>query len=509
MQNNQCYIHQQVQKIAAEDPQRIVVYDNNKEISYSDLQEMVCKFRQRLTDLNVAQGDRVAFLSPPSVDYLIAYLAITSYGAIFLGLNPKYTYREFTYVINDAQPKVLFSRQVIRGRNYVTDLNKLVNDNPSIAHLKIYNHYEELLADTQDSCTNTLEYHDPCALIYTSGTTGNPKGALISHGGLVECSLAQHHAVNLERPIVLNNLPINHIGCVGDMTAYTLIAGGALVFQEKFNAAEVLDFIQQYGISFWGQIPTMFQLSLDEQDKFPRDLSSVRSIYTSGAPAPIPLLQRLRKICPRIQNAYGMTETVGSICWVKEGDDELISSSIGKPITPYNVRVADDDNNAVQNTLGEIQVKGNMHMLGYWRNPEATAEAYTCDGWLRTGDLAIEESDGNFRLVGRIKEMYKSGGYNVYPREVEHVLEALDGVAAAVVVAVPDSLFHEVGYAYIVEEQNQRIELDGISSLLKKNLANYKIPKYFKHIKNLPQLPNGKIDRPLLSERAINEYKLK
>ena len=506
MQYNQCYIHQQVQQIAAADPERIVIYDNQQEISYSDLQKMVCQFRQRLTDLNVTQGDRVAFLSPPSVDYLIAYLAITSYGAIFLGLNPKYTYREFSYVINDAEPKVLFSRDVIRGRSYVTDLNKLVEDHASISHLKIYNHYEELLADKQDTHTNILDYHDPCALIYTSGTTGNPKGALISHGGLVECCLAQHHAVNLERPVVLNNLPINHIGCIGDMTAYTLIAGGALVFQEKFDAAEVLDFIQQYKISFWGQIPTMFQLSLDEQDKLPRDLSSVRSIYTSGAPAPIPLLQRLRKICPRIQNAYGMTETVGSICWVLEGDDELISTSIGKPIAPYQVRVANESNKEVSNSMGEIQVKGNMHMVGYWKNPEATADAYTSDGWLRTGDLAEVLDDGNFRLVGRIKEMYKSGGYNVYPREVEQVLEAVAGIAAAIVVAVPDPLFHEVGFAYLIEETNAKINTDVIPKLVKEYLVNYKIPKYYKVIKNAPQLPNGKIDRPQLSIDAKKDY---
>jgi len=492
-------VHEHVKNLAKTDPHRPAILGGKQAVSYSQLQNMVARFSATLIANDLGKGDRVAFLAPPSLDFLVAYLSITSLGAIFVGLNPKYTYPELNYVVEDAEPVALYGRRTVRGREYSDDISKLICANPSLKHLGIYDDFEELLILPAAIGSVHIDYFDPCALIYTSGTTGKPKGALIPHGGLVECCEAQIKAVGLEQPVTLNNLPINHIGCIGDITAFTMLAGGALVFQEKFSPSGVLDLIEQNQISWWGQIPTMFQLALDVQDQEPRDLSSIERIFTSGAPAPIPLVKRMRQICPHIQNAYGMTETVGSITWVIDGNDESISITIGKPIHPYSVRIADEHGTlAAKGKTGEIQVKGRMHMLNYWQNDAATKEVNTHDGWLRTGDLAIERDDGYYEMVGRLKDMFKSGGYNVYPREIEQALEALDGIVSAVVIPVPDPLYHEVGCAFIIFEAGNPSDTTPIPNLLIEKLSNYKIPKYFNSLKNFPLLPNGKIDRKSL-----------
>lgn len=492
-------VHEHVKNLAKTDPHRSAVLDGKQAVSYSQLQNMVERFSAALIANNTQKGDRIAFLAPPSLDFLVAYLSITSLGAIFVGLNPKYTYSELAYVIEDAEPIALYGRRSVRGRDFSNDVRKLLQDNPSLKHLGIYDDFDEMIAQGPAKISVDIDYFDPCALIYTSGTTGKPKGALIPHGGLVECCEAQIKAVGLAQPVTLNNLPINHIGCIGDITAFTLLAGGAIVFQEKFSPSGVLDLIEQNKISWWGQIPTMFQLALDVQDQSPRDLSSIKRIFTSGAPAPIPLVKRMTKICLHIQNAYGMTETVGSILWVLGGDDDIISGTIGKPIHPYNVRIADEHGTPAPNgQSGEVQVKGSVHMLGYWRNEPATKQAYTPDDWLRTGDLAIEREDGYYEMVGRLKDMFKSGGYNVYPREIEQALEAVPSIEAAIVIAIPDLKFHEVGCAYILPKTNANVDIASLPKVLKQTLANYKIPKQFNLVTNFPLLPNGKIDKQAL-----------
>lgn len=498
-------VHGIVCAIARHDPGRPVVLSDDGPLSYGALWAMVERLRGRLRAMGVEKSDRVALLAPPSIDFLVAYLAITSLGAIYLGLNPKYTLPELSHLVGDADPVALLGRDCVRGRNHKSDYAKLVREHPALKGVVVYDDIAALLgaSDCDRHDANTVSYDDPCALIYTSGTTGRPKGALIPHGGLVECCRAQAAAVGLDRPVVLNNLPINHIGCVGDITAFALVAGGAIVFQEAFDPAGVLDAIERHRVTWWGQIPTMFQLALDVQDKSPRDLSSVRRIFTSGAPAPIGLISRLRQVTPHIQNGYGMTETVGSVTWVTDGDDETLSSTIGAPIAPYRVRLADERGvEARVGEAGEVQVCGAMHMLGYWRNPEATAAAYTPDGWMRTGDLASVRPDGAFQLVGRLKEAFKSGGYNVYPLEIEQALESMDEIAMAAVVPIPDPVFHEVGVAYVVANNGSSIDTAVILGRLRDLLANYKLPKRLEQIEVLPLLANGKLDRRILAARA-------
>jgi acyl-CoA synthetase (AMP-forming)/AMP-acid ligase II len=254
----------------------------------------------------------------------------------------------------------------------------------------------------------------------------------------------------------------------------------------------------------WAQVPTMFQLTLDDPGFDPGMVACVQEIAWSGAMAPENLVRRLHALGPPLSSFYGMTETVGSVCYSDAGASlPDLARTIGRPDPRYDVRIADAEGSAApRGEAGEIQVRGDFLMLGYLNNAEATREAFTTDGWLRTGDLAIEEPDGQFRLIGRLREMFKSGGYNVYPKEVETVLESHPAVGLSAVVATPDPLYGEVGTAFLVCNAGAAVDDALLRSHCRERLANYKIPKRFHVLDVMPMLPIGKVDRAELRRRA-------
>jgi fatty-acyl-CoA synthase len=215
----------------------------------------------------------------------------------------------------------------------------------------------------------------------------------------------------------------------------------------------------------------------------------------------------MRERVPLVSAGYGMSETVGQVTFTPPAaSDEQIAGSIGLPVPEYAMRIADASGTSVmRGQEGEIQVKGDFVFLGYFNRPDATAEAFTTDGWLRTGDIAVERADGYWRLVGRMKEMFKSGGYNVYPREIEICLESHPHVDIAAVIAVPDPLYQEVGYAFCLSQPGHGLTVESLRDHCRTHLANYKVPKLFAILSELPMLPVGKVDRQALRRLAENQ----
>jgi acyl-CoA synthetase (AMP-forming)/AMP-acid ligase II len=505
---------------AAGDPARPALIHDGRTISYAALEQAVDATARALLASGVRRGDRVATLSPPHPDFVVQFLAAASIGTIWLGLNPRYRAAELAYVAGDAKPTVLLARSAIGDRRYDDEIEimrqaapslrcivSLGDDQPAANDTVPFQSWLEAGAAIRDltSARNAVGGRDACLIVYTSGSTGRPKGALLHHSAIANFSRTQNRVWPIDPYRVINYFPINHIGSVVDCTMPCLLAGGTMICQEQFDAAACLELMQRHGVTLWGSVPSVFQLQLGLPGFAAYDLSAVQLIAWGGAAMPADLVARLTAICPRLATNYGMTETTSAITFIAPtSDTERLTQTVGCAFPGVEIRLCDSDDRPVADgATGEVQTRSAGNFLGYWQRPEDTDAAFTRDGFFRTGDLARYRADGTYQLVGRVKEMFKSGGYNVYPREIETVLEAHPSVAMAAVVAVPDPLWQEVGVAFVV--LHDAVDEDLLAAHCRDRLAAYKIPKRIVIEQALPLLPIGKVDKRALAERAVAE----
>jgi acyl-CoA synthetase (AMP-forming)/AMP-acid ligase II len=499
-------------------PGRPALIEGDKTWTYAQAATEIDRIARAMMAAGVVPGDRVATLAPPSALAWKLFLAAASIGACWIGLNPRYSRFELAHPLSDSAPRILLTEQAMDGRDYYDELAGIIAEaglHTSIISLPGDNQSEGAWQDFLSQGSGVPEValqmrraeidpHDACLIVYTSGTTGTPKGAMLTHHGLVFCSRTDaRYNLHADGQRMLCNFPINHIACIGDVCMTTLVAGGTVVFMRKFDPAGILKTVAERRITHLGQIPVMLQMILDQPDFGQHDLSSLRVIMWGGNPASIDLVRRLRALCPNLCNVYGMTETTGNVIFARvDLTDEQFAASVGFPPGEYSVEIrAADGALANAGETGEIHVRGDFLMKGYWRNPEATKAAFTPDGWLKTGDLAMRREDGLIALVGRRSEMFKSGGYNVYPVEIEQAIEAHPGVALAAVVSVADPLYAEVGVGFVIPNRTD-IDETTLQAHCRERLANYKIPKRFCIVDSLPMLPNGKVDRKTLKQLA-------
>jgi len=298
--------------------------------------------------------------------------------------------------------------------------------------------------------------------------------------------------------------PINHVGCVGDLSVTTLLIGGTISFQPRFDARVVLDAIALGHANVFIAVPTMLQLVMTHPEFSDASFAPLELIIWGGAALPREQVARLAALGKRVATIYGMTEAAANTTYSDEGADvDVLFETVGKPLPEFPTRIADGTRVLGTGEPGEIQHFGDFMTLGYFNQPDATREAFTSDGWYRTGDIGCWRPDGNIQFVGRLKEMFKSGGYNVYPREIELAIEQHPAVAMVAVVSVPDPLYQEVGVAFIAPKSGDQVTPEALREHCRERLANYKIPKRFVIRSELPRLAIGKIDKVLLKKEAM------
>ncbi|WP_433334275.1 class I adenylate-forming enzyme family protein [Spirillospora sp. CA-294931] len=463
---------------------------------------------EALSASGVRAGDRVAALVTPQPAFLTLFLALSRVGAVWVGLNPSHTLGELRHVVTDSEPVLLFSLAEHGDRSYGDDMRALRDGAPSVREIVALSGeiggavpWDDFLARRDDTVHEVGSPDDPGLIIYTSGTTGRPKGALIAHRAFAEGCRLQATRMYHSPAIALANLPVSHVGGVMDVVSVPLAMGGGVCFMADFDPVAIPATIERERVTLWGQIPTMFQYVMAMPGFADADLSSLEYVGWGGAPMPRDLVAPLRATGARLTTVYGLSESCVAVAYNDDdADDETLATTIGRPDPRLELRLADESGAPVKaGTPGEIQVRNPCVMSGYLGLPEATAEAFTPDGFLRTGDLAVERPDGNLTLIGRLKEMFKSGGYNVYPREIEMALEEHPAVAAAAVVAVPDPVFHEVGAAFVVCG-GPAPEPGDLAEHCRTRLARYKVPKRIEIVTELPLLPTGKVDKSALRD---------
>lgn len=496
---------------AAHAPESEAAVDGSGRWTYAQLHEQVRRWAAALAAEGVARGERVAMLAPPGRDSLACLLATLRQGAIWCGLDPRLREPELEHRLGDLQPRLVLAFGHIGGRDYRPELTRLLQRHAAQARL--------VLVDAPDASTSSLatflaqgaprpalpdrsafEARQAALIVYTSGSSGVPKGAMLHETGIVDFC-RQQNALWPAQPLrTLNFLPISHVGSLVDLSLPAIVGGGCIVFQSKFDALASLQIIERERISFWGSVPSTFVMQLELPQFKTTDLSSVQVIAIEGAAIPPELAAALLPIAPIATN-YGMTETTSAITamaptrWVAE-----LTASVGRPLDDTELRIAAD----APGEAGEIEVRSPRNLVGYWRQPQATAEAFTDDEFFRTGDLGVLLPDGSLRLAGRKNEMFKSGGYNVYPAEVEAVIGSHPAVELVAVVPVPHATWGEVGVACVsVKPGSAPVTLaQALDQLCRERLADYKRPKRVLVLAALPLLPIGKIDRQALRALA-------
>jgi long-chain acyl-CoA synthetase len=429
-----------------------------------------------------------------------------------MGLNPQHTERELAHVLRDARPVLTLvapdtsevaRHQLVRGAaaaRVAVPVHLDGGSTPLAPEPIVEGHVTGASVASPDSATSAeLARDGVCLIVYTSGTTGEPKGALLTGAGLVENGWWMARRLGFEPHRVLVNLPINHVGCIGDVCATALVLGGTMVFMPRFDAVAAVHALTEHGITWLPQVPAQYQLMLAKGGLDAKALASVRSLAWGGAAMPSHLIEQLRSWVPDLFNSYGLTECSGTITISGRGaTQDMLAQTIGKPVDSARVRIADEQDKPLPvGERGEIQIRGPHVFKGYLHNPAATQATFTADGWLKTGDLAQAGGDGSIRLLGRTREMFKSGGYNVYPREVESVIESLPGVELCAVVGLPDALWGEVGVAFVQGDPDV-VSTERLAAHCATQLARYKCPKRFVVRTALPLLPVGKVDKQAL-----------
>ncbi|MEP1594146.1 MAG: class I adenylate-forming enzyme family protein [Halieaceae bacterium] len=499
-------------------PDRLALSSEYGDVSYGELGIRVSRIALALQRTGVKRGDRVAVLTTPRTDGYSVFLALNAIGAIWLGINPVYQYSEMQYVVDDASPVALIFLSEFNGRSYAEDAARLLHESDSLQNLyclegdlgdvESLDGMVERLVGEEESLPEDAQRdgEDVAMIVYTSGSTGDPKGCMLPNKAMAYRAFTQWQQFQLsEYPRVYCPLPLNHVGGMQMVAGAALFAGGTVNFREKFDAAGVGQVVSKSRINFMVMFPTMYQLICDAPNFRPDDFDSLECTNFSGGVISRELLGKLATLGNgQVCTCFGSTETCIGVVFSEPGLDlDTLSISVGRPIRD-DVRVISTGGKSCQaGEIGEFQVKPDYCMVGYFNRPEATAAAFTDDGWLKTGDLVEVLPDGNFQFSARVSDMFKSGGYNVYPREVEIALEEHESISSAAVVGVPDDLYGEVGYAFITLVSESTIDTEQLIQWCKGRVSNYKIPKTIVVLEAMPLLPNGKLDKTSLKKRAF------
>ena len=486
--------------------------DNGLNYTWRDLERASAMMANLLDSLNIPKGSRVAVQVEKSVEAMMLYLATLRAGYVFLPLNTAYQSAEIEYFIGNAEPTVV----VCSSKNFGW-VSKIA--------FKAGTHHVFTLDDdrtgsllqraahcSDQHTTHSVQADDLAAILYTSGTTGRSKGAMLSHGNLLSNAQTLKDYWGWTRKggpqgqgdVLIHALPIFHVHGLFVAIHGALLNGSKMIWMAKFDPQLAIAKMPEATV-FMG-VPTLYVRMLAEPTLTRQQAAHMRLFVAGSAPLLIETFKAWQERTGHtILERYGMSETVMLTSNPYQADaryanqDERRGATVGFPLPGVSLRVQDDaGQNLPVGEIGGIQVRGPNVFAGYWRMPEKTAEEFTADGYFKTGDMGQVDARGYVHIVGRSKDLIISGGYNVYPAEIESYINEMPGVAESALVGVPHPDFGEVGVALVIAKPGAQVQAEAIVATLKKQLANFKTPKHCAVVPELPRNAMGKVQKNLL-----------
>ena len=509
MKQTSHYVTDWLDKRAKLTPDHIALIDyaTGSETTYAEWNKRVNQTANYLRSLGVTKGDRVAVYASNKPEYLDLFWAAPKIGAILQNLNWRLTVHELIGIVESGEPIVL-----VYSEDWQAQVEELKPTFTTVEHVVAMTnpgHDERTFAERDAMSTvlddvPELDMDDPWGIYYTGGTTGLPKGAVVTHGNVTWNSvntIASWGINGLHKAAV--QLPFFHIGGPMIFMVPLVHTGGTNILCSGFDPDETFDLVEHAGITHYVAVPTMFQMLQEHPRWEEADFSKLELVISGGAPCPLPIMEEFWARGVDFKMGYGLTEASGNNFWLPP---ELVREkigSVGYPIFHIDMKtIREDGTTCPVDEEGELLIRGPHIMAGYWRNPEATLETIR-DGWLCTGDVAVHDEDGCFSILGRSKEMFISGGENVYPAEIESVLLAHCSVLEAAVVGVPHETWGEVGRAFLVVDVNY--DEESLKSFLADRLARYKLPRSIVLLDEMPLTAIGKLDKKLLETMGVPE----
>lgn len=485
----------------------------DRSFTFADLRDEVRRVAAAIAGAGVGAGDRVAIWSPNTWHWVVACLATHYAGAVLVPLNTRYTAEEVTDILARTQAPLLFGSGRFLGADRLADLDRRAL--PALRHIvripvdAADGTWEAFLAGPQlppseiDGRAAAVQPDDVADILFTSGTTGRSKGVLCAHRQSLSASASWAQCGQLssaDRYLCINPF-FHNFGYKAGILA-CLQTGATLIPQLTFDPEQAMRLVQEYRVTVLPGPPTIYQTLLDHPSRKNFDLSSLRFAVTGAATVPVVLIERMQRDLDVdiVLTAYGLTEASGFGTMCRPDDDPVtVATTCGRPIADFELRIDSPD----RAEAGEVLLRGPNVMLGYLDDPVATAAAIDAEGWLHTGDIGTVDGAGNLRITDRLKDMYICGGFNVYPAEVEQVLNRLDAVADVAVIGLPDERLGEVGRAFVVVRPGSDVDEAAVLGHARKHLANFKIPRSVTFVAALPRNAAGKVVKPILREMAV------
>ncbi|MFA3878015.1 AMP-binding protein [Streptomyces sp. MMCC 100] len=488
------------------------VIDGTHRWSFRELAERMTRAVRAALALGIGPGDRVGLCAPNSAEWIVAALGVQGAGGIVVPLNTRFKPAELAYVLRASAAKALFAADFL-GTDYVAELRRAAPDVPAL-HSTISltgprgsadRTWSDFLdagrAVTESEAHAAIDRLTPdrvCDIMFTSGTTGHPKGVMLTHGQSLRLYGWLGHAYGYERSDVSLIVP-PFFHCFGSKAGWltSLLHGVAVVPLPLFEPGRTLELVGEEKVTVLSGPPTLFQDLIDCPERSHHDLSSLRFAMTGATTVPESLIHAMRDELSLevVMCAYGLTEASALVTTTRIGDGVgTVSRTTGRAIPGVAVRIVDPAGRELPpGRPGEVVMRGYTMTRGYWEDPDATRALIDEDGWLHTGDVGCLDMDGNLSIIDRIKDMYISGGFNVYPTEVERLLQRCTSVEQVSVVGVPDPRLGEVGCAFVVPRPGDRLTEEQVIAWARDNMANFKVPRHVRLVEQLPRNASHKV----------------